>query len=139
MQWKKLISILIMFGLVLSCKNKSPDQAVVQEITIPEDFNDFYDRFHSDSIYQMQHIIFPLEGIPAEDSLRSEQFRWTVEDWRLHRPFDDMGGTFTRSLYDINSVIIEKISDQSGAYTMERRWVKMGEEWTMIYYKEMGR
>ena len=137
MLWKKISSFILITGLVLSCKNKTPDQG--QEINIPSDFYDFYKKFHNDSLYQLAHIIFPLEGIPAEDSLKNDQFRWTKEKWRLHRPFDDMGGTYKRSLYDINSVIIEKISDQSGSYTMERRWVKMGNEWTMIYYKEMGR
>ncbi len=139
MLWKILSSTLLIALFLCSCRNKTPDKDQGREVSIPMDFYDFYEKFHVDSLYQMQHILFPLEGIPATDSLRNDRFRWTAEEWRLHRPFDDMGGTFSRSLYDINSVIIEKISDQSGAYTMERRWVKMGEDWTMIYYKEMGR
>ena len=98
----------------------------------------FYDRFHSDSAYQMEHIIFPLAGVPAYDSLRTEDWSWEKEQWVLHRTFDDRGGTFRRNWYNVNSVIIEKISDSSDRFTMERRWVKMGGEWQLIYYKEMG-
>jgi len=31
---------------------------------LPDDFKKFYEKFHTDSSYQMKHIIFPLEGIP---------------------------------------------------------------------------
>ena len=134
MQWKWWISTLIVLA-AFSCKNKS--ETLEEEIAIPEDFYSFYDRFHTDSLFQMDHILFPLAGVPAEVELRNEDWTWNRESWMMHHTFDDKG-TFNRNWYAINSVIIEKISDSSGRFTMERRWTKMGSEWTLIYYKEMG-
>jgi hypothetical protein len=125
-----------MISLALSCKSKAPETSI--EPSIPDAFYTFYDQFHQDSAFQMDHIIFPLSGEPAYDSLRSEDFVWEKKDWVMHRPFDDNNGTFDRQWYDVNSVIIEKISDSSGRFTMERRWAKMGGDWALIYYKEMG-
>ncbi|NNF36669.1 MAG: hypothetical protein HKN68_21385 [Saprospiraceae bacterium] len=129
-----MLSIMIVFT-AFSCKNKSNPE--VEGVTIPEDFYPFYDRFHNDSLYQMDHIIFPLTGEPAEETLKGQEWTWPKEDWVMHKPFDDKG-TFKRDWYAINSVIVEKISDSSGRFTMERRWAKMGGEWNLIYYKEMG-
>ena len=133
--WRRILLINMMV-LAFSCKNTKDHSD--QEIVIPDDFVSFYDRFHKDSLFQIDHIIFPLAGVPAYDSLRSNDWTWKLEDWTMHRPFDDKGGVFKRNWYNVNSVIIEKIVDSSGRFSMERRWVKMGQEWTMIYYKEMG-
>jgi hypothetical protein len=121
--------------VAFSCKNKGNPAEEVS--TIPDDFYPFYDRFHSDSLFQMDHIIFPLTGEPAEEALKGHEWTWGREDWVMHHTFDDKG-TFKRDWYAINSVIIEKISDSSGRFTMERRWAKIGDEWSLIYYKEMG-
>ena len=135
MHWKLIISIMLVIT-AFSCKNKG-SETTATEIAIPDDFYAFYDQFHSDSMYQMQHIIFPLDGIPAEENLRSGDWNWKKDDWVMHRPFDSKG-TFKQQWYSINSIIIEKISDSSGRFTMERRWARMGEEWNLIFYKEMG-
>ena len=93
--------------LLLSCKDNKP--SVTEKIAdeIPEEFYEFYNKFSSDSAYQMQHIIFPLDGKSAEDSLRNQAFLWQKDTWIIHQPFDDMGG-FSQSWYNVNSVIIEK-------------------------------
>ena len=134
MCWKWMISTVLIIA-AFSCKNKS--DAVQEQVSIPEDFYAFYDQFHNDSTFQMEHIIFPLQGLPAEDSLKSSDWRWNKSSWVIHKPFDPKG-TFKRDWYSINSIIIERISDSSGRFTMERRWAKMGSEWNLIFYKEMG-
>ncbi len=50
------------------------------ESNVPVDFMDFYMNFHQDSLYQMEHIQFPLRGMPSmalemsQDSIND--FRW---------------------------------------------------------------
>ena len=55
---------------LLSCKNSPtlPVDSQVQAITgqtqfeqLPESFKAFYFKFHEDSLFQMEHIVFPLE------------------------------------------------------------------------------
>ncbi len=100
-------------------------------------FIQFYDRFHSDSVYQMEHIVFPLEGIPArlEDGIVPEGFAWQKETWKLHKLFDGSDGKFVQTLDEVgNALVIDQIKDTAGDYGMQRRFAKMGDEWFLIYY-----
>ncbi len=70
-----------------------------EEEGLPPDFLAFYQRFHDDSLYQLEHIIFPLQGIPAEaDSatIVDGRFRWQKEDWIMHHPIEDSRTQFSR-------------------------------------------
>ena len=110
---------------------------------LPKDFMVFYDRFHSDSMYQLEHILFPLEGLPPDaDSLtaNSGNFRWQRADWILHKHFDSMEGNFTQNLIPIgDQMVVEQIRHTQAAYGMQRRFAKMGDEWQLIYYGAMNR
>ena len=62
----RTIPVLILFSItltLLSCKQKEAASEALGD-TLPEDFVTFYERFLQDSLYQMEHINFPLEGIP---------------------------------------------------------------------------
>src|SRR5690606_14594108 len=87
----------------IACQPKKA--ADVQEVAseggpedLPADFRTFFDRFHTDSAYQMSRIIFPLEGMPAtleaDPESTGERFFWSRSEWRLHRPFTDPSREF---------------------------------------------
>lgn len=127
----------------VACKEKSNHPQVIKTLKsdLPKDFESFYERFHRDSVYQMSHIIFPLEGRPAvTDSTQvvPPDFRWQPETWLLHRPYNDGDGKFSRSFTNFHNIINEEISDASGQFTMLRRFSKMDTAWYLIYYKELG-
>ena len=68
--------------LVFACRPRKADYS---------EFNQFYAKFMQDSLFQVQHINFPLEGIPDNASSYSDDlsaFRWTADNWRMHRPID---------------------------------------------------
>jgi len=50
-----------------------------------------------------------------------------------------MNGTYIREFIDIPGIVSERISDESGQYSMERRFGKLSSGWHLIYYREMGR
>jgi hypothetical protein len=107
------------------------------------DFEDFYRRFHEDEAYQMAHITFPLEGLPAHadsELLAAGTFRWDMEDWEPHRPFDATNSEFRRELTALgDDLVIEKIVHRSGAFGTLRRFARLGGEWYLIYYAGMNR
>jgi hypothetical protein len=137
------VVLFILSFAILSCRNKadtveSGDQPVFET----KEFQDFYKQFGADSAFQMEHVVFPLEGMkaPADTTTMADQdFRWQMEDWVIHRPYDDSNGTFNREFKSINGVVIEKIYDNSGTFTMERRFGKLSSGWHLIYYRELGR
>lgn len=141
----KLYSLIIMMTWVWSsCQSKKTDSVNSgTEIAAYETpaFLEFYEKFGQDSIYQMNHITFPLEGMKSiknEETVIDPDFRWSQEEWVLHKSFDDMDGTFIKEFFDINGIVIEIISDPSGKFTMERRFGKLSQGWHLIYYREMG-
>ena len=113
-----------------------------EDESMPPDFLAFYQRFHSDSVYQMEHIVFPLQGLPsmADDAtLSANNYRWQKEDWVLHQPFENAEGEFSRRFTKINDeMVIENIELVGGGYGMQRRWSKSGEDWYLIYYAGMN-
>lgn len=104
---------------------------------LPEDFKPFYNAFQSDSMFQLDHIAFPLERI-TDDSIQVKS-EWTRENWTLHRPFDDKNGAFSRSFEVSAPFVVEHIIDLTGEFTMMRRFAKLSDGWNLIYYKPMGR
>lgn len=112
-------------------------------LRLPQDFVLFYDKFHSDSLYQLEHILFPLEGLPPDtDSItaNSGNFRWQRKDWILHKHFDSMEGNFSQQFVPMgDAMVIEQIRHTQAAYGMQRRFAKMDGEWQLIYYGAMNR
>lgn len=140
-------SINILLAIVLSltfiqCKNNSESKNVsTSDISLkelPEEFNIFFEKFHSDSIFQMEHIAFPLNGMTNALPNNPDTmipYKWQINEWKLHREFDNYENIFTRDFYlfDENTVI-EKISGVDGLFQMERRFSKLNDGWNLIYY-----
>ena len=132
MQLKNKILLLSigLLGILFGCKD-SKIQNENPSIVLPSDFQEFYDRFHSDSTFQLSRVIFPLEG--GENQFGNSS-QWSRESWKVHKPFDASLSNYTRSFDLMNEIIIEKIKDKYNAFFMERRFSKIQEEWHLIYY-----
>ena len=131
-----LVGFLVAMLTIIGCKKKEAniDQA------LPVGFESFYTKFHEDSIFQIDHIRFPLEGIPSISSQEViPDFHWDIKDWTMHRPFTDFSD-YTREFTVIDStIVIERIQLKNKEYGMERRFAKTGNEWQLIYYAAMNK
>jgi len=134
------LSILIFTLLLVSCK-KAPAPHAEAEVDnyitkeIPASFMNFYERFHNDEEFQMEHIVFPLAGHEQDGvTLEKVAMQWLKEDWVLHRPFNSYGGTFTRDYTNLHGIVIEKIEDTGKTFSMERRFSFIQGNWQLIYY-----
>ncbi len=146
MNFKKLgfflgFFLIVLFGAKLFYK-KNNKKIVEAEITVelPEDFVVFYEKFHSDSIFQMKHILFPIEGIPAmiDSTTDTDNFKWTSDKWDLHKTFNNYGGTYVRDFSNFHGIITERIYDTGYRFEMRKRYSKIGDEWYLIYYAAMN-
>lgn len=130
----RFVGFLLVLGLIYGCKSKEKQGELPG---LPEDFEVFYTKFHTDSLYQMEHIVFPLEGHVRllENQIEIiNPVTWEADEWEMHKPFNDHGGTFTRKYLMTENVVIEKINDKSNFFKMERRFAKFGDSWSLIYY-----
>ncbi len=134
-----------LFSLLCSCKN-SPSGGMLKsaEMTdLPKDFLDFYQRFHTDSTYQLAHIEWPLKGeksVPGEDGADKKVLTtWEQENWPMQHLPDLAKLDLKRSFETISDVlIIERLQYPMVNYGMERQFYKDEDnEWRLIYYSEM--
>lgn len=149
----RTLLFLLVFSGLLACQNQpassanTPDQAEqttqAKEVKLPADFTEFYQKFHQDSLYQIAHISWPLQGDAAVriDSTRmvKKPAVWEPEDWTMHRPVDFSTSEFKRD-WDVLSdeLIIERIAYRAANYGLERRFVRQfNGEWELIYYSDM--
>ncbi len=131
---KSTMSIFLCMAFLMatqSCKQKSEDvlNAGIQEESIPESFFNFYNRFHTDSVFQMEHIAFP---IPEQEDGK----KYTEESWIINKAFSVDEVNYQRKLQSTNGIIYEIIYHTQGIFTLERRFTKLSDEsWNLIFYK----
>ncbi len=125
------------FITIYACKNASEATHTSEAF---HDFMVFYDQFHSDSLFQLEHITFPLQGLPSDlSSTKASNFRWEQESWEMHQPID-LSGEFERQFQAMDDeFIIEYIVHKTESYGMERRFAKLSDEWFLIYYAALNR
>jgi len=141
---------LVALGLTLYACQQSPEQQASQESPavmphssdIPDDFLEFYRKFHQDEAYQLEHIIFPLKGLPqSADSvtIAADNFFWQQEDWVHHKSYDYETGDFSRKFIRYtDELITEQIRHRQAGVGLVRRYARMGDDWFLIYYAALN-
>lgn len=127
--WNCAILFICLFGC------QAPEGEQIEEN--PDDgFETFYIRFHQDSLYQLEHIQFPLQGVSSNPTDHHSAFRWERSDWVIHKRFNEAESGFRSEFTQLgDDFIIERIVDRKGLYGMERRFSRLGgEDWYLIYY-----
>jgi len=117
------------FCAMIGCKQDKPTSPAnnISEKEIPADFLQFYMKFHSDSLFQLASINFPIDKM-------TDGVKWTEENWTIHKPFNDHDGNFTQTFKNLSGLIIEYINDTSGYFSMEKRYILRSEGYKLIYY-----
>jgi len=130
---------LLLIGCQSQDGNQQTDEGLVDD-DLPADFVSFYEQFHRDSAFQMERIIWPLEGVPdnAGDRLTDPTYRWQRNEWRIMKPID-VQGSFRREFLPMSDeLIIEKITNSTGQFALIRRWAIISGDWHLIYYAGMN-
>ncbi len=136
----KISALVVAIFVLTHCKTKSIESDLSKssaQVPAIAGFDSFFNHFHEDSVYQLSHIVFPLEGLPEQDDTISNlnNFRWSPDQWILHRAYDMGDSLFAREFKIMDStMIIERIYHRLSAMHMERRFSKTGTEWSLIYY-----
>lgn len=135
-------------AVLFSCKpNATPPPPVAAvlppaAIHLPADFQEFYQKFHTDSVYQLAHIQFPLQGddlVKIDSATLQRQTKWwKAEEWTIQRADFDANdyNIETQNIGDV--VIVERVTAKAVPYGIERRFGKQPDgSWALIYYSDM--
>ena len=130
-----------------ACQNQpqtgsQPESVTQTTVPLPKDFLDFYEKFHRDSQYQVEHIVWPLQG-DASEQIDSTHYKkvgaqWSPEAWRMQR-LNYNPNDYHRDVQMLGDVlVIERIRAKAANYGIERRFARQSEgEWALIYYSDM--
>jgi hypothetical protein len=140
-----LIGLCMFFA---NCKNKT--QVPITQIVAADegempsaDFLQFYEQFHKDSIFQMNHIGWPLMGETTMQSdsgrIYKEPIEWQQSTWEMHRNINISTGEFQRSWKLFGDLMVtERIKGLESGFRMERRFAKASNgDWSLIFYSDM--
>lgn len=101
-----------------------------------EDFQSFYQRFHSDSLFQADRLRLPIQGYKIEgQSIK----RWSQANWLMHK---NGKGQIDENIYDIKQTILnnrvyEQITIPNSTFLMERHFENEKGKWMLTYCLEI--
>lgn len=133
-----LLTCATLLVLLVACKPGTP--AVTSENppeiqdTLPADFIEFYQRFHSDSAYQMQHIVFPVEGRFTGSAGQDSTVYRAPGEWKIHRAMSPNEDWQIDFVIPAEGIVTEIIYARDRSFWMERRFAKSSSEWFLIYF-----
>lgn len=108
---------------------------------LPSSFLDFYQKFHTDTVYQMAHIQWPLKGqkvSPTDSTMTPQLYEWTRAEWAPMQMPDTTMSTLKRTYEMVGEVlVIEKMSYPMIGFGYERQFYEEEDgQWYLIYYGE---
>lgn len=148
LQWvfSVLLALMIFAGACKRNSNETEKLTTVGNLEnysneLPQDFIEFYQKFHEDSIYQLEHIDFPLKGLPdgADPEEKDfEDYYYTRDQWVLHKTFDPK--LFSTEMIVLSDIIIEeRITERKYQLMIIRRFAKGSGGWRLIYYAGLNK
>lgn len=101
---------------------------------VPEQFDEFYDRFHEDLAFQKSRVKFPLEGeYVGADGAKD----WKSESWEMHRQkvTDISDPNYDTEIIRKEEEVIDKVQLRDAGLSIERRFQRLDGQWYLVYYK----
>jgi hypothetical protein len=130
MNIQTLTFISILLTTLIGCNSKRYNQLKISASdSLTENFDEFYNRFHSDSLFQMSRIKFPLQGGSAED------VEWTKENWNVLKTkiYDVDTSKFKIKYKRTDKKFTEKFWIENSGYWSEYRFEVIGGKWFLVY------
>jgi hypothetical protein len=105
---------------------------------LPENFDEFNKKFHSDSIFQVSRVDFPIEGKHVSGF---EQYNLTRKNWQFQViPVAEKTEIeeYQHSLVKTDTLITEKFWIPDSDFEVERQFKLIDNKWFLIYYNDIN-
>lgn len=119
-----IVAVFLMYG----CRS-----ARVQEAS--EDFDKFYERFLTDSAFQMSRIQFPLPGIntTAMEHEEDSVYYWTKDDWIMLKKPELDSGLYERKMVVTDTLATDEIFMDDAGFYFKMVYEPIKEKWHLVY------
>ena len=123
------LCILILFA---TCKTIRPGTTNKSISTSAEDFDEFYTKFHSDSLFQMSRIKFPLNGKSID---ANGEKMWTMQNWELMRTriFDVDTTEYKITYKKYPKQFTQKAWLEDSGFSSECKFELINKKWFLVY------
>lgn len=136
------IIVIASFVLLIACQNKKDDSSVLEvktkTIKNAENFDEFNKRFHSDSIFQISRVDFPIDGISVSGF---DRHNWTKENWKfLSIPVSEKNEIkeYQHTLIKTDTLITERFWIPDSGFEVERQFKLLKNKWFLVYYNDIN-
>lgn len=135
------ITFLLLVFILISCNRNSEKKnnyVIKNTANTVENFDEFNIRFHTDSIFQLARINFPIEGKSIDGFDRNE---WNSENWEmLKTPVVDKSENkeYEHSLVKSDTLVVEKYWIKDSGFLVERKFKRVKNKWFLTYYNDVN-
>lgn len=126
-------STLIFLALLLAvaCRSSKVQSA-------KEDFDTFYEKFLTDSSFQMERVQFPLSGIRTTGEEEDSTYQWTREEWVMLKKPQLEGTEFERKLQVSDTVATDEIFTENTGFYFKTVYEPIKRKWYLVYMIDSG-
>ena len=131
-----IMSTLIFLGLAIMFTNchtlkRNSNKANI----LVENFDEFYNKFHSDSTFQKSRIKFPLKGQKVDSE---GTHSWSKTNWVLMKVkiYDVDTATYKVDYHQLEKVFTQKIWLEDSGFSSEYRFELIDRKWYLVYALE---
>lgn len=142
----KLVIVFVVSFIVISCKKNAIEQEPIsnlpskklEKIESAENFEEFNKKFHSDSLFQISRVDFPIEGKHVSGF---EQYNWTRKNWQflaIRVAEKTKIGEYQHSLEKTDTLITERFWIPDSGFEVERQFKLIANKWFFVYYNDIN-
>lgn len=105
--------------------------------TIVEDFDKFYDRFHSDESFQKSRLNWPLEGKMID---HNGQTTWTKDNWNILKVkiYDIDKNTYKTEVKKTNNSFYQKFWLPDSGFAAEYKFALKNGKWYLVFAEDVN-
>ena len=124
----KLVLLFILIVQIIACVDTHP----TIDKNGRENFLSFYEKFGTDSLFQMRRIEFPMIGSNPNGS--DERFFWTEENWILQRKIDESNEDIQiQPILDMGDLVRVRLVIQQ-KFMVENLYSLINDKWFLTEY-----
>lgn len=146
----KILIYFVLIGL-LSCSCKRTSSTYSNQANEPnanlefEKFEDFHNRFYSDSVFQIKRTIFPLPGYNSDNEMgipndvaeklgiQKKEYFWEKEKWLSLKNLQN-SDEYKISISKTDTLITEEIIIPESGYRTSKKFKLIEKKWFLVYY-----
>ena len=101
--------------------------------TADEGFDTFYDRFMTDSTFQLERIRFPLPGQKFTEQIEDSTYQWSREGWQMLSEPQIDAAHFTRNLAVTDTLATDEIAGKNSGFYFKMVYRPVKRKWHLVY------